>query len=400
MSLLFQQGALGMALYKRGKTWWYKFAVDGIKYRESSKTNNKELARNIETARRREIISGRAGLTKPKLVPTFQDFHKELLTEIEHKSADHPRTIEFYKQTMARITGYKPIASAKLDDIGDEVITKFVANQKEKGFSQGTIRLRLSVIRQTLLLALQRDIIGKVPRQSFAKWFDNLTARRREFVLSGELRDEFIAGLQEPCKTVARFLVDVGLRISECCALTWDRVLSDPDRGITYIFVDRGKSKKARRYIPLTVDALAIIEKQKTLSRSQFVFVRFGERVDKDLWYTAALSRHTVSQQFTARRREMGLPDDAVLHSTRHTYLTDLGASGADVFTIKDLAGHASVSTSEGYIHPVSDTLIAAVRRMEGSREKERAARRPGLKSLQGGHKFGHNFKAAGKLQR
>ena len=71
--------------------------------------------------------------------------------------------------------------------------------------------------------------------------------------------------------------------------------------------------------LPAATDARSILEKQKTISRSQYVFVRVGGRVDKDLWYTAPLSRHTLSQQFTKRRREMELPWDAVLHSTRHT---------------------------------------------------------------------------------
>src|SRR5579864_5322413 len=59
--------------------------------------------------------------------------------------------------------------------------------------------------------------------------------------------------------------------------------------------------------------------------------------------------RVTLSQQFTKRREEMGLPWDAVLHSTRHTALTDLGAAGGDAFTIQAIAGHASVTTSQRY---------------------------------------------------
>src|SRR5215471_17333148 len=91
---------------------------------------------------------------------------------------------------------------------------------------------------------------------------------------------------------------------------------------------------------PCAVSLRAILKRHKTFSRSQYFFVRFGERVDKALWYTAPLSRHTLSEQFKKRKRQTGLPWDAVLHSTRHTALTDFGAAGADAFTIQQIAGH------------------------------------------------------------
>jgi integrase len=67
----------------------------------------------------------------------------------------------------------------------------------------------------------------------------------------------------------------------------------------------------------------------------------------------------------------MNLPWDAVLHSTRHTALTDLGAAGADAFTIQAVAGHASVTTSQRYVHPVSETLSRAFEKLENYRKIE-----------------------------
>lgn len=185
----------------------------------------------------------------------------------------------------------------------------------------------------------------------------------------------------EPCRTVATFLLDTGLRISECVRLTWDRVVTvddDPEL-YGYLQVVRSKSKKSERYIPLTRTAREIIDRQRQLSRSQFVFVRHGERVDKHLWYVAPLSRHTVSEQFSRRRDEMGLPKDAVLHSTRHTAGTDLAASGANAFTIQAFMGHADIRTSARYIHPVERTLLESLQRMTANREKEAQQRRPAL---------------------
>jgi len=44
------------------------------------------------------------------------------------------------------------------------------------------------------------------------------------------------------------------------------------------------------------------------------------------------------------------LPNDCVIHSLRHTFLTRFGEAGADAFTIKKVAGHSSVTISERYI--------------------------------------------------
>ena len=70
-----------------------------------------------------------------------------------------------------------------------------------------------------MYLAEEWKLIDRAPKVRMQKG-----ERRREFVLTGTQRDEFLGGLPEPCRTVARFLLDTGLRVGECCALTWDRV--------------------------------------------------------------------------------------------------------------------------------------------------------------------------------
>jgi integrase len=80
-------------------------------------------------------------------------------------------------------------------------------------------------------------MIDRVPK------FEMLDGERhREFVLSAGLREEFIRGLPEPCNAIARFLVDTALRIGECCALTWDRVVINDDDA--YIYIDRARAEK------------------------------------------------------------------------------------------------------------------------------------------------------------
>jgi hypothetical protein len=53
-----------------------------------------------------------------------------------------------------------------------------------------------------------------------------------------------------------------------------------------------------------------------------------------------------------------------VLYSLRHTFLTRLGESGCDAWTLARIAGHSSISISQRYVHPSQAAVLAAVERL------------------------------------
>jgi integrase len=65
-----------------------------------------------------------------------------------------------------------------------------------------------------------------------------------------------------------------------------------------------------------------------------------------------------------------------VLYSLRHTFLTRLGESGCDVWTLASIAGHSQIGISSRYVHPSDNAMFAALPRL-------------------GGHKIGHNEETA-----
>jgi integrase len=69
-------------------------------------------------------------------------------------------------------------------------------------------------------------------------------------------------------------------------------------------------------------------------------------------------------------REALKLPADFVLHSLRHTYGARLGEAGAGAFEIMRLMGHASVTTSQRYVHPTPEALGRAVERLQAMNRK------------------------------
>src|SRR5207245_8825611 len=53
-----------------------------------------------------------------------------------------------------------------------------------------------------------------------------------------------------------------------------------------------------------------------------------------------------------------------VLYSLRHTFLTRLGESGCDAWTLARVAGHSSATISSRYVHPSEDAVLAAMSRL------------------------------------
>src|ERR1700690_851339 len=77
-----------MALYRRGKIWWYVFEFEGRKVQESSGFRNKTAALRAEAKRRTDLLERRAGFTKLKQAPKFEEFVKQFLewSKKQHRS--------------------------------------------------------------------------------------------------------------------------------------------------------------------------------------------------------------------------------------------------------------------------------------------------------------------------
>ena len=73
----------------------------------------------------------------------------------------------------------------------------------------------------------------------------------------------------------------------------------------------------------------------------------------------ALTPRHVQALMQTLRGR-LGLPDSATPHALRHAFATHLLGAGADLRTIQELLGHASLSTTQKYTAVDAEGLLSA----------------------------------------
>ncbi|MFY9560154.1 MAG: tyrosine-type recombinase/integrase [Terriglobales bacterium] len=324
-------------LIKRGRMWTTRVIIRGRLYQKSLKTRDKKEASKREAAFVTDVMRGDFDLSKTT-VPRFYQFEEQVFNALRLKV--QPRTLEFYRTAFKSLAHFVPLGSAPLNRIDAAVIEQFVQN-RSKDVGVATVNHSLRTLCPVLRLAEEWKIIRKAPKVKL------LTGENvREFVITDAVLKKMLA--HKDCTPLLRdmlpFLIDTGLRISEALALTWDNVLFDKGE----IFVSRGKSENARRHIPMTDRVRDILTRLRQDTGHVF----------------PCRSRHWVSEQFRTLRDAMKLPDDCVIHSTRHTFLRRLGESGCDVWTLMKLAGHSTVTISQRYVHPSADRFESAINKL------------------------------------
>lgn len=331
--------------------WWSRLEINGKVHQFTTHCKVKNEARSFEAARRTELIKGLVGLTSP----TLNAFSERFLNSLPGRVGRG--TFRFYVNFWKSLLAFQPLRDCRLDRINMAIVEDFVQWRQKDELSPTTINHSLRTLRRALHLALEWDLIRRVPKIKLLAG-----EHQRDYVITPEVEKQFATEGSGPMSWIVPFLCDTGLRRSELSGLTW----VDINFREKYVFISKGKSKFARRKIPFTtkVEKLLLSLKEKAPEGNPHVFLYYGRR-NRD--YARRMTKDYLSHAFLRARKKLKLPEECVLHSTRHTFCTRLGERGADAFAIQRLAGHSSILISQRYVHPSAGKLDAAIALLEDS---------------------------------
>ena len=150
-------------------------------------------------------------------------------------------------------------------------------------------------------------------------------------------------------RAVLTLLYGCGLRISEAMSLT----RADAPLAETLRVVGKGAKTRIVPVLPAVREAV-----DAYLALQPFVI-----GPDEPLFRAVRggpLSPRHVQATVQKLRGRLGLPASATPHALRHSFATHLLGAGADLRSIQDLLGHASLSTTQKYTAVDSARLLGA----------------------------------------
>lgn len=145
-------------------------------------------------------------------------------------------------------------------------------------------------------------------------------------------------------------LYGAGLRIGEALSLNL-RDAPLPGRDTALRVVGKGSKERLVPVLPVVREAIAAYLQQRGAGdpdQPLFLGAR-GQRLDP------AVAQKSL-REF---RRLAGLPEHATPHALRHSFATHLLGAGADLRSIQELLGHASLSTTQRYTAVDAAGLLA-----------------------------------------
>jgi integrase/recombinase XerC len=253
-----------------------------------------------------------------------------------------PHTIRAYLATAERLLAFLSGHQGGVPDLSTvnaADLRAYLAHRRADGINNASAARELSAVRGFLGFAGGTDAVPKLKGPRVQKGVPRPISPDEAVALAGDVADQS----SEPWISardwaILLLLYGAGLRIGEALGLMGSVLPIGPSIQVI------GKRDKARLVpiIPKVADAIATYIDLCPYPPSKTEPLFRGSRGGP---LNAAIIRRSVQKA----RARLGLSDRTTPHALRHSFATHLLAGGADLRSLQELLGHASLSSTQVY---------------------------------------------------
>ena len=275
----------------------------------------------------------------------------DFLHYLDKERGYSPHTVKAYKIDLEQfgrfLTDYDADPFSSLLGVDRQAIKHFVGYLIEEGLSPRSSARKIASIKSFYRYMLKTDKIDSNPAAG-------MQAPKRDQPLPKFIQKKVLAKVLVPSatedwqtgrdRTILELLYSTGIRLSELVALDLDNL--ELDQLTVRVF---GKGGKAR-IVPLGQTAAEAI---KIYLKERAIYLR-AKRGEAPLFISKRgnrISPRTVQLRLKLLFESASVGSGFTPHLMRHTFATHLLDGGADIRAVKEMLGHASLSSTQIYTH-------------------------------------------------
>jgi len=339
---------------KNGRKWGYRFEYKGKVYKKIVAFDK----RRAEAEKHRLLAKLKSGEAVNLIDPEKMTFENFVMKKYIWYCRQSKRSWKNYEQLCRELIKY--LGKLTFDQISLEAVENlkeelFKHRGRGKGttISKSTINRYINCLSNIFKRAKKTGYYdGKNPvRDALEPNADNVIIRH----LNSQQLEKLLnvcAKINKLLFCVVLFAVNTGMRLGEIIKLEWKSIRF----GKRQIEIMKAHTKTRRgRFIPMNRQIWELLYhmRKERQDNNPLVFDNGSKNV-----------YNYVRQNFYKAVKIAGLQPFR-FHDLRHSYATTSHKEGVDIYTIKDILGHTSVTTTEKYTHVVDAKKLAAVEKLD-----------------------------------
>jgi len=281
----------------------------------------------------------------------MQRYIDKFIRYLEIEREVSPHTSVNYRIDFKRFTQF--LGKKRLEDVDHIFIRQFLADLKYQNLSRASIARILSALRSFFKFLVREKLVDTNPLAGIATPKKEkklpIFMQESEVLKLIEAPAGDILGLRD--KAILETLYSTGMRVSEL--VNMDINNCDLVGGVVKVF---GKGKK-ERLAPIGNKASKAINDYIRASK----LIRSSDK--KAIFLNKNGNRMTdrsVRRVVDRYVKKTSLHNDISPHTFRHSFATHLLNRGADLRSVQELLGHASLSTTQIYTHVSTERMKEA----------------------------------------